>query len=62
MKKTRWETCAGLRHLGVELDREQNDANADSISTDESRCLVRVVPTNEDLMIARHTRQLVFNS
>ncbi len=57
----RWEACSGLEHLGVRLDRERNDANADTISTPECRCLVRVIPTNEDLMIARHTYELVFS-
>ena len=54
----RWETCSGLEHLGIKLERERNDANADTLSTVNSRCVVRVVPTNEDLMIARHTREL----
>ena len=58
----RWETCNGLEHLGIKLERERNDANADTISTDNSRCLVRVISTNEDLMIARHTYDLVFSS
>ena len=59
--RVRWEACSGLEHLGVRLDREQNDANADTISTADCRCLVRVIPTNEDLMIARHTYELVFS-
>ena len=29
--RVRWEACSGLEHLGVRLDREQNDANADTI-------------------------------
>jgi acetate kinase len=60
--RVRWETCSGLEHLGVKLDPERNDANADTISAAEGRCLVRVVPTDEDLMIARHTYQLIFSS
>jgi len=58
----RWEVCSGLEHLGVTLDRERNDADADRISSDDCQCLVRVIPTNEDLMIARHTCQLIFSS
>jgi len=58
----RWETCSGLEHLGIKLDRDRNDRNADAISTENSQCLVRVIPTNEDLMIARHTYELVFSS
>jgi len=58
----RWETCSGLEHLGIRLNRERNEANADTISADNSECLVRVIPTNEDLMIARHTYELVFSA
>jgi acetate kinase len=57
----RWEACSGLEHLGVRLDRERNDSNADTISTPDCRCRVRVIRTNEDLMIARHTNELVFS-
>jgi acetate kinase len=52
--------CRGLEYLGIELDPAKNKAHAWTISTDESRCRVFVVPTNEDLMIARHTYMLVF--
>jgi acetate kinase len=58
----RWETCSGLEHLGIRLNRERNEANADTISADNSQCLVRVIPTNEDLMIARHTYEQVFSA
>ena len=37
-------------------------SHADVISASESRCTVRVVPTNEDLMIVRHTRKLLFST
>jgi len=57
----RWEICSGLEHLGVRLDPARNEANADTISRDDCRCLVRVVPTNEDLMIARHAHELMFS-
>ncbi len=56
----RWEICRGLGYLGITLDREQNDATADLISQRDSRASVRVIPTNEDLMIARHTHQVIF--
>ena len=51
----RAEVCSGLEYVGVLLDAEANKRNADSISSFESRCMVRVIKTNEDLMIARHT-------
>jgi acetate kinase len=55
----RSEVCHGLEFLGIELDRRRNETHADPISSSASRCLVRVIPTNEDLMIARHTRRLI---
>ena len=56
----RWEVCRGLECLGVRLDGQRNEASADAISTPQSPCTVRVIPTQEDLMIARHTRRLIF--
>jgi acetate kinase len=58
----RREVCDGLEHLGVRLDPERNDAHADPISAAGIRCTVRVIPTNEDLMIARHTHALLDGS
>jgi acetate kinase len=58
----RWEICCGLEYMGISLDRERNSEHADVISTSDSRCIVRVIPTNEDLMIARHTRGVVFGA
>ena len=51
----RWEICQGLEHLGVQLDSRQNAGNATTISAPNRACTVRVIPTNEDLMLARHT-------
>jgi acetate kinase len=56
----RFEVCRGLEYLGIKLDRQRNDAHADPVSAAGSRCTVRVIPTNEDLMIARHTRRVIF--
>jgi acetate kinase len=58
----RWSICDGLEYLGIKLDSKNNNANADTISTSDSSCSVRVIPTNEDLMIARHTQSLLFKS
>jgi acetate kinase len=52
--------CQGLDYLGIEIDPAKNREHAWCISTEQSRCRVFVVPTNEDLMIARHTYRLVF--
>jgi acetate kinase len=57
--EVRTEICRGLGHLGVELDDEQNSAHADVISVPGGECEVRVVRTDEDLVIARHTAAVV---
>jgi acetate kinase len=58
----RWEVCRGLRYLGIQLDARQNERHAAIISSQASPCTVRVVPTNEDLMIARHTRAVLYSA
>ncbi len=58
----RAEVCANLGHLGIMLDADLNAANADTISQPSARCIVRVILTNENLMIARHTRALIFGA
>jgi acetate kinase len=58
----RWNICQGLEHLGMRLDPEKNDSNADTISAQDSLCMIRVLPTKEDLMIARHTYRLILGS
>jgi acetate kinase len=56
----RQRICAGLEFLGIELEAKRNEAHAPIISSDEnSRVVVRVIQTDEDLMIARHTRSLL---
>ena len=51
--------CAGLEFLGIELDPDRNAVHAPVISRPGARVTVRVMRTDEDLMIARHTRRLV---
>jgi acetate kinase len=48
-----------LDHLWIELDAEANASNAELISSSRSRVVVRVIATDEDLVIARHTRELM---
>lgn len=48
-----------LAWLGTELDSAANDAGAMCISTPKSRIGLYVVPTDEELMIARHTLALI---
>jgi acetate kinase len=51
--------CAGLSFLGVELDQALNASHAPLVSTRASRVAVRVMETDEDLVIARHVRALM---
>jgi acetate kinase len=46
--------CGALGYLGVELDGERNDRGEERISSETSAVTVRVIPTDENLMIARH--------
>ncbi|HYT89717.1 MAG TPA: acetate/propionate family kinase [Gemmataceae bacterium] len=55
----RRDICAGLEWLGVQIDAARNDAAAAVISTDTSRVCVRVLRTDEELMIARHTHRIL---
>jgi acetate kinase len=45
--------CEGLDFLGIEIDQKRNSANADVISKDHGRVVVRVIPTDEESMIAK---------
>jgi acetate kinase len=55
----RARTCANLEFLGIHLDLDLNNENAPIISKKGSPVTVRVMKTNEELMIARHTRDLL---
>jgi acetate kinase len=55
----RERVCRDARWLGIELDAAANEAGGPRVSTDASRVSVWVVPTNEELMIARHTLALL---
>jgi len=55
--EVRAKICSGLDYLGIRFDIDANLRNAAVISLPASQCTVRVVPTDEDLMIARHTRE-----
>ena len=55
----RARTMARLDWLGVELDADANRAGSPLISTAASRVEVRIVKTDEEAMIARHTADLI---
>jgi acetate kinase len=52
----RWRICEGLGFLGIRLDEAANARNADVISTPDSAISVRIIRTNEELVVARHAR------
>ena len=58
---TRSAVCSYLGYLGVKLDEEKNQMKGKEmlISTPDSKVQVWVVPTNEELMIAQDTAELV---
>ena len=60
-KDTRRDILARIESLGVKLDPEKNDFRGQfrCISTDDSKIPVYVVPTNEELMIALDTYELI---
>lgn len=51
--------CAGLQCFGIQIDPGNNHNNAPIISSVGSRVKVRVIKTDEGLMIARHAAQLI---
>ena len=59
--ETREEVCEYLGYLGIAIDAEQNKKRGEDvvISTADSRVKVMVIPTNEELAIARETAALV---
>ncbi len=61
-KDSRKEICEKLKFMGVKLDETKNQeafAVEAKISSDDSNVAVYVVPTNEELMIARETAKLI---
>ena len=54
----RSRTCRGMHWLGVELDERRNAMNETLVSTEFSRVRVLVIPTNEELVIARAAARL----
>jgi acetate kinase len=58
----REKICSGLEFLGIRLDAAQNAADAQVISTTASRVNIRVIQTNEDLMIVQHVLSVLGQS
>ena len=60
--KVRAKVCEGLKFLGVELDPERNERATGGeavISKEGSRVTVLVVPTNEELIVAREAARVI---
>jgi acetate kinase len=57
----RARACSGLEFLGIFLDAEKNSQNAAVISTNDSRVTVRIICTNEELMVAQATHRVIMN-
>ena len=60
-RRVRSHVCRDMEWAGVRLDRERNEtARGEArISTDDSQVDVWVVPTNEELVVARQTAELM---
>jgi acetate kinase len=55
----RSRVCAASAWLGIEIDAAANEQKATRISASQSRVSIWVIPTNEELMIALHTGELL---
>lgn len=57
----RKESCSDLEFMGVKIDDEKNNTRGKEtiISSDDSKVTVMIVPTNEELAIARDTKEIV---
>jgi len=55
----RERVCRDAAWLGVELDAAANGGGGPRVSTPASRAAAWVIPTNEELMIARHTKRVL---
>ena len=57
--QVRASICAGLEFLGVRLDASRNAASEPVISSPQSATVVRVIRTDEQLMIVREVRRVL---
>lgn len=62
-KNTRKAVCDYLAYMGIKIDEELNKSRGKEVelSTKESSIRIFVIPTNEELVIARDTKELVSN-
>ena len=57
----RWDVCQDMEYLGIKLDKKRNEVRGEEqiLSTDDSKVKVVLVPTDEEIVIARDTQELV---
>ena len=53
--------CKNLEFMGVKIDSSRNNVRGEEveISADDSKVKIYLIPTNEELMIARETKRLI---
>ena len=62
LAEIRTRICTGLGFIGIELDPTQNATHADVISSPDSRVVVRVIRTDEELVIAQNVARVMNQS
>jgi len=57
----RQAVCERMDYAGIKLDPKRNQVQAEeaTISADDSRVRIMVIPTNEELIVARQTRDVL---
>jgi len=60
--QVRERICAGLEFLGLEIDPALNESNAPVISSARSRAKIKVIKTDEDIVIAQHVLAVIGHS
>lgn len=60
-RSVRWDVCEHMEYFGIQIDPEKNKFRGRQmdISRDSAKVRVLVIPTNEELMIAKDTERLV---
>ena len=59
LAEVRARICDRLRWLGIDIDPRANAAGEERIAATSSQADIRVIRTDEELMIARHVRRLL---
>ena len=61
---TRWNVCSDMDYLGIKMDKERNNCRGKEriLSADDSRVKVVLVPTDEEIVIARDTQELILEA